>query len=597
MSLTITHFMWGFQPHFRIGQEVTAKTVFERLDDRLRPEVFLVGILADPTLKRWPSCVEPEDDFWIESNAFDSVAARAAELVSTYPEAAMLQSHPRAQQLQDEDLAKRSIQDAISQIIARHPTKPAGMTYRVSYPARVESYWVVTVLGLQTAVLDAYPSLRKSFVAMHEHRHIPVPVSLLDAVTSAFLGQATHGLSLPSPGDNGNRTDPEELLRSAADALVTGIVWRTDQSCIEGMTGLCRDLTTLASLRYEKAVGAGRLLIARKNHPAITSTVTIAKPTRLRSHRAVRKLLELSSHNIPLACDPERAYGLATLGTYDPADEDLFAVRFIGHHQWELQHDGRTLMRVDVGLPSLSKLPFNEEKLRTDLPRIFQDITPADAEALVNLVRAAEHESHGTILVITEAAAAEAARLAPQGTPVTPFRVTPDLLPRLSPIDGAIILDPASVCHAIGTILDGNATEHGDPGRGSRYNSAIRYYTSASAPCLLVVVSADGGIDLIPNPRPAIRRGAINNAITTLQDLAGAATLSRRRYHDTLDWLDEHRFYLTAKDCETLNPLVTGIDERIKREDNPQLWIVRQPFTPNPDMNETLYYLADEAPT
>ena len=593
MPRTITHFMWGFQQHFRIEQECAAEAVFKRLDDRLRPEVFLVGILADPALKQWPACVEPEDDFWIESAAFDGVPNIATRLVTTYPEAGMYQSHPRAQQYQDEDLTKRSIRDAISQVITGHATKPAGMTYRVSYPAKVEAYWVVVVLGLQEAVLDAHPSLLTAHVAMHEHRHIPVPVSLLDAVATAFLGQATHDLLLPNPGDNGGRTDPEELLRSAADALVTGIVWRTDQHCIEGMYGLCRSLTTLASLRYEKAAGTGRILLARRGHPAVTERVSFSTPTPLRAHRSVRKLLELSSDDLPLFCDPERAYGLAERGAYDPKSEDLFDVRFLGHHRWELRHANQTLMSVEVGLPSLPKLPFNEEKLRTDLPRIFNGITPTNVDTLVALTKAAEKESHGTLLVITEDAATEARRLAPQGTPVAPFQVTPDTLPHLTPIDGALILDPSGVCHAIGTILDGKATENGDPGRGARYNSAVRYYESASAPCLLLVVSSDGGIDLVPNPRPAIRRSTVDDNIRTMQELANAPQINRRRYNTTLDWLNEHRFYLKEHDCETLNQLVTKTDERLRHDDEAQVWIVRQPFTPNPHMNDTQYYRPD----
>ncbi len=34
MPRTITHFMWGFQQHFRIEQQSAAAAVFNRLDDR-----------------------------------------------------------------------------------------------------------------------------------------------------------------------------------------------------------------------------------------------------------------------------------------------------------------------------------------------------------------------------------------------------------------------------------------------------------------------------------------------------------------------------------------------------------------------------------
>ncbi len=47
-------------------------------------------------------------------------------------------------------------------------------------------------------------------------------------------------------------------------------------------------------------------------------------------------------------------------------------------------------------------------------------------------------------------------------------------------------------------ILDGLATGEGDPGRGARYNSAVRYTAASSAPCLVLIVSDDGMIDVHP---------------------------------------------------------------------------------------------------
>jgi hypothetical protein len=297
-----------------------------------------------------------------------------------------------------------------------------------------------------------------------------------------FLAEATDELLAPNPGAGSAHRDSDELLRSAGDRLMTGLVWKADQNCIEGMHGLFRSMTTISSLRYEKAAGIGRILIARKNHPSVSEKVSLAAPVGLTSYRSVRKLLELASDEFPLYCDPDRIYGLAKTQEYDGSAEDLFEVRITGHHHWELHHAGEVLMAVQYGLPSLPRLPFDEEKFRADLPRVFRRISSDEIDRLVRLVKTAERESHGTMLVITEAAESEAARLAPQGTPVSPLLLDAEVLKNLTPIDGAIILDPAGSCHAIGTILDGKATEHGDPGRGARYNSAIRYYESSCAP-------------------------------------------------------------------------------------------------------------------
>jgi hypothetical protein len=40
-------------------------------------------------------------------------------------------------------------------------------------------------------------------------------------------------------------------------------------------------------------------------------------------------------------------------------------------------------------------------------------------------------------------------------------------------------------------------TSKGDPSRGARYNSAVRYVESCKTPCMIIVVSEDGIIDLL----------------------------------------------------------------------------------------------------
>ena len=66
--------------------------------------------------------------------------------------------------------------------------------------------------------------------------------------------------------------------------------------------------------------------------------------------------------------------------------------------------------------------------------------------------------------------------------------------------DGAVLLDPDATCHAIGVILDGFAAAHGNPARGSRYNSAVRYKEYSQQrriACLVLVRSEDGIVDLL----------------------------------------------------------------------------------------------------
>ena len=106
----------------------------------------------------------------------------------------------------------------------------------------------------------------------------------------------------------------------------------------------------------------------------------------------------------------------------------------------------------------------------------------------------------------------------------------------------------------------------------------------------LVVVSEGGGIDSIPNLRHAVRRSGIDNARAELEALESIKPISRTRYHAALDFLDRHRFYLRKEDCDFLNPIVGGLEEALRERDKPQLWVAREEFVSNSDLDEGLYY-------
>ncbi len=591
MGMSITHFMWGYQAHFRIGRECAAESVFRMLDPAFAPEVFLVGILADSTTDGFPACVEPENDFWISSEDFNGVPDIAARVHSTYPEGKMFHSHPLAQKWQDEGLYKRSIQDAILLVIQKHATQPAGVEFWASFPVRVGKYLVSLVLTLQKSVLDSHYALKGDKVAMHECRNVAVPKSLIHAVVQEFLRQTADALQKPDPGCALDEFNTEETIRTAATRFMTGIAYRVDQYQIEAMHGLFRNFNTIASLHYEKAAGKGTIVLSRLDHPALDRQVTFASPTRLGDYRAARKLLELTADDMCLYSDLLSIHGLAIVQGYDGDNEDLFLVRILDHHHWELAHAGNPIVRVKYGQPYLPKRPFDEHKLHTDLPRIFKGMTADRAEELTALVKEAEQETHGTILLISENAEAEAKRLSTQATPLVPCKLTPHLLRHLTPIDGAILIAPDGFCHAIGTILDGMATSKGDPGRGARFNSAVRYVETSQAPCLAVVVSADGGVDFVPNLRPAIDRACIDQALSELHTIQGGDHINIRKFGQLVEWMDNHRFYLREDDCRELNELIANIDAKIDAQNPSAVRIIRHEYVHDPEMAESLYYL------
>lgn len=589
MTLTIEHFMWGYQPHFRINQKNNAKQLFRKLDEKFKPEVFLVGIRTeDLNAKYYPACVEPEQEFWIPSNAFDKVHQLSTEILKEYPENNLLHGHPIVAQEFNEYLRLRSIRDAIEKVIKTYPQKPSEMLYAASLPAKVEGYYVCTVLGLQEDIINSYSSLEKSVLELHSCREIRIATSLIDATILEFLENAKEELRKPDTGKESSDIDPEELIRSAGHRLMIGIQWRIGQQPISG-DNLFRNCTTISSLYYEKSESKGRILLGKK-HPPINTQIQFFSPIKLTQYRATRKLLELTSDNLSLESDSQKILGLSTLNNYKETDENVFDVIILGHHHWELRNGEQVLMRVQYGLPYLPKPIFYEQKLQIDLPRIFKNITKQEIELLIELVKTAVEEPHGTMLVITENANQEAKRLKNQGTVIEPCSLTPDLLKHLTPIDGAVILSPQGVCYAIGTILDGQATDMGDPGRGARFNSAVRYVTTYDNPCLTVIVSEDGGVDFFPNLKPPISRQKIDQTISELQSLINIDKINYEKYKLLLDWLEQHQFYLRKEDCDTLNEIIPKLQEKIHSQNKWQIQIIRNEFIPNLDLDESLYY-------
>ena len=187
--------------------------------------------------------------------------------------------------------------------------------------------------------------------------------------------------------------------------------------------------------------------------------------------------------------------------------------------------------------------------------------------------------------MISSGAQKEADRLKSQAIVIEPTRLTPAVTNMITAIDGAVLVDPSSICYAIGVILDGPATEKGDPSRGARYNSAIRYVEVSSHCCLVIVVSEDGSVDMVPNLMPQIPRSAIIEAIQKLSELNKEEKFDSKTFYNTLDWLYRHRFYLLPEMCVEINRLRREIEALRDRIDAPTFTPIYSDLTPNEDMN------------
>ena len=163
------------------------------------------------------------------------------------------------------------------------------------------------------------------------------------------------------------------------------------------------------------------------------------------------------------------------------------------------------MLRVKYRQARLPRARFDKQLFYEHVDQLFQ-VNESTAKILAKAVEAAIRQRHGTMLVITPNAEQETKRLGAQSTVIDPVIASKDIVSHLSSVDGAILISPQGIIYSFSVLLDGKASENGNPARGARYNSAIRYIDgerSRNINCLALIVSEDGYVDLYPKLKPS----------------------------------------------------------------------------------------------
>jgi hypothetical protein len=566
-----------------------AEQVFERLAPGVEPRAVLIGILKDQNPEKYPVCIEPEPrgSDGIPLDAFHDVREQAERLREQDPERGVKHTLEEAQRGHDEWVRRRALLNAIASCLDEHAPQSE---YFIGGPQPVGDYMVSTVICVAREQLNARFRLSRSEIAYG--RTWWIPKSLLDAAIQELLEVCAQALS---PDASSISMDADEVIRRAGSQLMSVPASAAARRPTSGR-GLLEACNVVSMMRYEGSEGRGRLVVARKGHPCVETVVTLRQPVLLREHRAVRKLVQIAGGDLHLLADDRQAYGFGRLaGLYDSTQEDLFEVEFVGYYEWDLNHAGQRLMRVSYGRPWLPAPRLARAGFDDVFARIFPDI-PLDAANVVwGIIGAAMEQKHGTTIVVSAAAAQEANRLSSQSTPIEPTIMTPELVKRLSCIDGAILIDPRGEAHAVGVILDGQATPKVTPTRGARYNSAVRYVESVNGgpyTACAVVVSEDGSVDLLPNIRPRVNGSVIQALVAELALVTSPDDFEAfGRYHEIMRELDDSfRFYLSSEQCDVVNAAQARYLNR--PYELGEIRVPRPAFEPDP-MMDSFYILPD----
>jgi len=471
--------------NFPRSVQFSAKTLFDKLDPDLEPQIALVAVPfegEDITLV----CTDGID---YKSEWFIDVKNILRQIPDSYLDSlaadiqGVLWQH------------KVEILELVRKVLDERCIEKGYRSFTI-FPEFMHGYSVSVILQLYGKALQSHYALSRNAIRPH-----PKETSLIHEAIVHFLYECLNPLKKISEGiassylrDHGN-----EALRQAGYWLM-----KTPEKASgdHGPVGLFHACNVISSLRYEGSESLGRMILSTKDHPNVETSIHLQNVISLNNYRGIRKLLEISSNEMYLLCHSKGVYGVGKLKniSYDENAENLFVIEFTNHHTWVLKHSEHKMMVVEYGLPNLPSEPIGKKDFQDQTRIIFPQFSEEHLSSLWSIADRASKQKHGTMLVITDHAEQEAERLKNQSTSIRPVQLTPELILPLSSIDGALLVDPTAKCYSIGVILDGIATKKGDPSRGARFNSAIRYLDLVSKQkhqCLIVVISEDGMINLM----------------------------------------------------------------------------------------------------
>ncbi len=466
----------------RVQRELSrsAEQLFGALHPSLTPRVYPIAVPKEPSGRL---IVTPDHPEWL------ATASRLAN--KQFPRKKInatlvgLEQSEAATAFAEESVRSHhfgfTISQAIEQAVAHHGDDT--YTYACSDGTFRRGYWIGTVLGLPSAALDWTDRFRTQLITDSNRKPglVPAAVGRYLAMASRVLREAKEFDELPT-------TWPEEILREAGALLLA------HASGIEyGAFHLFDALTTVAALPYEGKTCTARVHVGPEWKVRRSIEVELEGPIGTQSHRQFRKLAATAA-NVPLLTDGAQLLGFGEI----PKELQPASVGFTGLSQWALSLGATQLMQVTAGLVRLPAHVLAPAEILARIHHVFPDAPHEASERLGELVDQLVSLRESGLLIITEQP--QKFRNFKSSYALRPRALSAKRIRDLLRMDGAVVLDLDARLHAAGVILDGRACDAEDPSRGARFNSALRFVRDT--PCLAVVLSEDGMVDLLPNLAP-----------------------------------------------------------------------------------------------
>ena len=223
--------------------------------------------------------------------------------------------------------------------------------------------------------------------------------------------------------------------------------------------------------------------------------------------RQIRKMVEISDKYLALVINQNGK--ISGLTEDDPYPHEC-KVRMWGHLSWTITYEGIEKLSYYNGSYHIHVHARQRGNVRALLQSLLPSVPSEKLEKIEDVLRSASRQRHGTIILIgsEDTARNEADRLCDVRSAIgisdTNLADNLHLIPRLTAIDGAVIMDTDCICSCIGAILDGDMVSRGSPARGSRFNSTVNYVRrrgQLGQKFIGIVFSEDGTVDAVSDAR------------------------------------------------------------------------------------------------
>lgn len=553
---------------------IRADGAFKLIGLAVDPRAMLIGF-AETGQQAHQICIEPEDGLFLPSDV-ENVLTRAQEIYGADSDDRHTIVTGEGQQERFEagslDKSRRiALEEALTK-----SGRESDRRYFVGRSQLVAAYRVYPVLSVLASRWNAVPTLPS-----YDATPMRISNSLPEELVYRLLDSAALSLAIgddPSEMVSIGRDGAKDLVRVAASVFVDGVPTRMGGSPSE----LMESLDAIAVAPYEGRPATGHITFVPHQAPA-ELLLEFNSPVDLSRTRRARKILEMTGPDRYLASTGEHATGLIARPN---AGDQTFEVAFAGRGVWVLSFNGVDFIHVDHGRAQLPAPPLSFELFDDNYQRLFATFPDSSAQAAWDLVQVASTQEHGTMLVIHSLAEQEAQRLGSQAVPITSTTLSTESLFAASRIDGAVLISPDAKCHAIGVILDGTAGTSGDPARGARFNSAARYGDAHRADCIILVVSEDGSIEIVPEPRRRVARSFIAQVVSDVVT-AIDGEVDHEAFNRLVNRALAHSFYMTQAQCDEL----TAARQAVEAKRKGSLKMIVPTLIADPWMNDS-YFVA-----